>query len=42
MIDLYTAAIANGHEVPAALEELRRVCRMPAQQLRTAQSTLIR
>lgn len=42
MTDLYTAASANGHEVSAALEELRRTCRMSAWQVRTTQSTLIR
>ncbi len=37
MTDPYTAASAHGHEVPAALEELRLVCWMPA-----VQSMLIR
>jgi len=46
MTDLYTAASANGHEVPAALEELRLVCWMPAHHLEMqvpiTQSMLIR
>lgn len=41
MTDLYTAASISGHEVSAALEELRRALQLETQ-LRTDQSMLIR